>query len=624
MCGIAGVLKPSGHEVSEDLLKQMGLVQQHRGPDNLGLLARGNLGLVHNRLSILDLSPAGNQPFFDGKHALVFNGEIYNYKLLRAELGAAGIEVTGSSDTAVLFGCLVHRGVERTLKALRGMFAFAFANLQEGEVYLCRDRLGIKPLHWTHRAGCFYWASEVKALAAVLEVRPDPVRTLFATAGIGDHMNENTVFANLWHVPPGAYFIFRAGQPPGAAIRYYDILDDIDSSYYKELDRMPGNAVVDASENLLDRSVRAMLMSDAPMGIFVSGGVDSSLIASMATKANPELTLLTSNVIGKFSEYPSAQRLAAHLGRPLQSSPFTPEMILSDLVATTYHYEAPIVTHTNAIPFARLAGLARSAGIKAVLTGEGADELFLGYPWLLAERYRRWLLLPVNFIQALYRIVPGLQSYLLPGQEETIEGFLSLLAKGFERQRHRERGWEAYGFLDRRLIRDHYQTVQMLHEHLVSLLHRNDRMGMMASIESRFPFLDEEIIRFAVNLPLRWKSRRSFRFHDYKHPFLIDKWPVRELANRNLPIELTRKRKEGFPMFGHRYMRVKPGYFREGYVADLVGLTVGAEDHLMRTEPSSFIAKLVSVDVFGRLFERRESQSKITERILEYVSMTEN
>jgi asparagine synthase (glutamine-hydrolysing) len=198
------------------------------------------------------------------------------------------------------------------------------------------------------------------------------------------------------------------------------------------------------------------------------------------------------------------------------------------------------------------------------------------------------------------------------------------LAKGFERQRHRERGWEAYGFLDRRLIRDHYQTVQMLHEHLVSLLHRNDRMGMMASIESRFPFLDEEIIRFAVNLPLRWKSRRSFRFHDYKHPFLIDTWPVRELANRNLPIELTRKRKEGFPMFGHRYMRVKPGYFREGYVADLVGLTVGAEDHLMRTEPSSFIAKLVSVDVFGRLFERRESQSKITERILEYVSMTEN
>jgi asparagine synthase (glutamine-hydrolysing) len=361
-----------------------------------------------------------------------------------------------------------------------------------------------------------------------------------------------------------------------------------------------------------------MLMSDVPIGAFVSGGVDSSLISSIATRINPQLSLFTADVKGKYSEHEDAKFLAESLGRPLQTAAFEPEMMLTDWVSCTYHYETPIVSHTNAIPFARVAELARSSGTKTVLTGEGADELFLGYPKLLAKRYRRLLLLPVEFFKALYGIVPALRSYIFPDAGQSIEGFLCLLAQGFERQRYRERGWESYGFLSKNELPDHYLSIELLLEHLVSLLHRNDRMGMKSSIESRFPFLDETLVKFAINLPLRWKMRRVFRFHDYKHPFLIDKWPVRALAEVSLPDRISHKKKNGFPMIGHNHLRVTPGFFRGGYVADLVGLTPKAEEFMHRTQSPYLIAKLASLEVFGRLFERDEKQDRITDRVLEY------
>ena len=622
MCGIAGLLQPHGESVDEAALQTMGCRQQHRGPDNFAVFVQQNFGCAHNRLSILDLSAAGNQPYCDERYVLVYNGEIYNYLDLRRKLEMdQGVIFQSTSDTAVLFQHLIHYGVPETLKAIKGMFAFSFYDNQEGLVYLCRDRYGIKPLYYTHCHTGFYWASEIKALTAVTEVKPDPIKTLYAAASISEHLNERSIFQNVQPVPPGTYVICLAGQAPSSPITYYDIFHDIDEAYYRELEGMSATAVLQTFQNLMESSIKSMLMSDAPMGAFVSGGIDSGLIALIAAQHDPDLSLFTAHVVGQYSEFPDAQRLSQSLNRQLHEARFMPDMMLTKWAEATYHHETPIVTHTNSIPFATVAQLAHDCGVKAVLTGEGADELFLGYPHLMARRYRQYLLAPVRWLQSLYGIVPGLKAYLFPGQKRSIDGFFNLLVQGFERQRLRERGYDVFSFLPAQQIPQQYLTIQMIREGLISLLHRNDRMGMLASIESRFPFLDEQMVRFAINLPVKWKTARSHRFHDFKHPFMVDKAIVRRAALQYLPESLVYKKKNGFPMYGHKHIRVQPGYFAGGYVEQLLGLPPGAEAHMIDQEPPYYIAKLVSVEIFGRLFAYGQSSADITEHLCRWVTL---
>lgn len=599
----------------------MGRVQQHRGPDSFGTAVAGNVGFVHNRLSIIDLSEAGNQPYRDGSHLLAFNGEIYNYAQLRTDLVRQGVQFAGGSDTEVLFHLLVRHGVPATLRVIRGMFAFSFWDERDRTLYLCRDRFGIKPLVWCRSGGNLYWASEVKALMqAGVGVRPDPVRTLHSLAGIGDQSNEYTVFAGVRHVAPGTYLACKAGAEPRST-EYYNVCEQVDRALYEELDRASAQEITERFDQLMHASVEAMLMSDAPMGAFVSGGIDSSYIASLACAADGNLTLFTANVLGKHSEYEDAKAVSAELGRPLLDAKFEPAAMIEGWAKATYHYECPLVKHTNAVPLAAVATLARDSGVKAVLTGEGSDELFLGYPKLLTSRYQRPLRIPVELLTSLYGIVPGLRSYLFPQPGDSVSDFLGLLTQGFERQRLRDPGMAAYGFLPEKEARRHYTSIQMLREHLLSLLHRNDRMGMLASIESRFPFLDEDVVRFAVNLPLRFKCAWTRRLHDVKHPFLIDKAVVRRAAGKHLPHRLASKRKEGFPMYGHKAVEVSRGYFADGYVADLLGLTPTVEEHMLRTQPRYFIAKLVSLEVFGRLFERGEAPDVVSAHLSTHARM---
>ena len=616
MCGIAGILLEPGQAVTEMQVRNMGESLHHRGPDNLGLLVRENVGFAHTRLSILDLSVAGNQPLHDGRYTLIYNGEIYNYLELRRQLEEQGVVFISTSDTEVLFHHLIRFGVEKTLPLLRGMFAFSFYDHVSGTLYLCRDRLGIKPLFWTSRNGGIYWASEVKALAEVLPVELDPVKALFSIASIGDHSNEYTVFKNVQHIPPGTYLVVQSGQEPRIE-RYYDIFKDIHEPTYRELDRLSIEEATERFQHLLRQSVKSMLMSDAPMGAFVSGGIDSSLVASHGVEENKELTLFTANVQGEFSEVEDARHLARALGCPLQEALFTPEMLIQLWAHTTYHYEVPLVTHTNAVPFAEVAKLARHCGVKAVLTGEGADELFLGYPRLFYQSYLKVIMFPLHLLQKFYGLIPGL-GRLIKKEVRSITDFMELMVQTFERQRLREIGYKAYSFLPPAEIPRQYLTIQMLREHIISLLHRNDRMGMLASIESRFPYLDEDLIRFAVNLPYRFKVSRVFRFFDIKHPFMMDKAIVRRAAAANLPPEIVNKRKQGFPMYGHKYVDIKAGFFKNGYVADLLGLGADGERYMLENEPRYYIGKLASLEVFGRLFALGESPNKVTEHLLLY------
>jgi asparagine synthase (glutamine-hydrolysing) len=349
--------------------------------------------------------------------------------------------------------------------------------------------------------------------------------------------------------------------------------DAVDETEYRRQEMAGWPAVIEEFDHLMQNSVRGMLMADAPMGAYVSGGIDSSLIAAYATPNVPNFKLFTANVMGSISEFDDAKKLASFLNKPLYDYPFTKEMALRDWAKVTWHYESPVVVHFNALPFSNVSDLARAEGVKAVLTGEGSDELFLGYPRLLTKRYDGFIQWPLSLLNWFYRRIPGLKSYI-----HSNEGSLGVLdvfeqgVQGFERQIRRESQISAYDYIPLEKQRDHYQSAQMLQEGIKSLLWRNDRMGMMHSIEARFPFLSEEVVHFGLNLPLKYKIGRTRHFYNFKHPFLMDKAIVRNTAEKYLPKDLYMKKKNGFPTYGLRHMKIQPSFFYNGTTASLLGL----------------------------------------------------
>ncbi len=615
MCGIAGVFQRNGKEASIEVAERLGHVMTHRGPNNFGAELRGKAALAHNRLSLLDLSEAANQPFSNRRYSLVYNGEIYNFQKTRARLERefeVGFRTT--CDTEVLFNSLALEGIEKCLSTTRGMFAFAFYDELEETLWLARDRVGIKPLYYCESNGAIYWASEIKALAQILGLQPDPVRTLFAANNIAEKSPEFTLFKGVKSVRPGSYLRIGLRGEPVETI-YYDVVEDFDLDYHKELNEKPSDKILGDFDLIFSQAVQKMLVSDAPVGAFVSGGIDSSMISAVASKHNADIKLFTANIVGKYSEYEDVKALSNYIDKDVYEYRFEPDMILRDWAAVTYHYECPIVVHVNSIPFSNVARLARDSNVKAVLTGEGADELFLGYPRLLTRRYDSIAAMPKDLFESLCKVVPKLHSYVFENNGNTPIAFLNNLVQGFELEQLEYRASERLSGLSARNRDEQYMTIKMIREHLITLLHRNDRMGMMSSIEARFPFLDEEMVRFAVNLPSKYKIGRTRRFHNYKHPFLVDKWIVRKAAEKYLPKRIVRKKKEGFPMYGHKFLKIDQGFFRDGWVADNLGLSRSAQSFLVESQEPYFVAKLASVEVFGRIYSMGHSIDEVSRHI---------
>ena len=623
MCGIAGIFQRNGRSVSLETVETMGSLTAHRGPDNFTVEAFGKVALAHNRLSLLDLSPAGNQPFKNDDYALVYNGEIYNFREIRARLEEKfGVVFKTSSDTEALFFSLIHEGIETCLKNLRGMFAFAFYDRRKNELWIARDRLGIKPLYYAARGTEFCWSSEMKSLALALGFAPDALKTLFAVNGIAEKSNEYTLFREITPVKPGSFLKISAGASEPQEFFYYRILDDFEPEIYRAAERKSRAEIASEFESLMHSAVESVLISDAPLGAFASGGIDSSLISAIAAKTYPQLKLFTANVVGKFSEFKDAKKLSEHLGAELFEYRFEPEMMLRDWTRATYFYETPIIVHANAMPFSNVSQITREQGVKAVLTGEGADELFFGYPHLLTRRYERFARLPVSFVQSLYNFAPRLKKHLFPNAKRSALEFANQIAQNFESPRRESEALEKLDFLGANEKQEQFLTMRMLGDHLVTLLHRNDRMGMMNSVEARFPFLDERLVKFAINLPAKFKIGRSPRFHNWKHPFLVDKWVVRQMAEKLLPPALAHKPKLGFPMLGLQKVRFADEFFKNGWVAENFALDEKARRYMLAAEEPYFVGKLASIEIFGRLFGRRESIDAVQNHVLSFAKMS--
>jgi asparagine synthase (glutamine-hydrolysing) len=569
MCGIngfAGTFGPSGG----DLLARMNAAIAHRGPDDEGTFVdpTGTAGLGHRRLSILDLSPAGHQPMADpsGRVHLAFNGEIYNFRELRADLERRGHRFLSRTDTEVVLSLYLEHG-ERMLDRLRGMFAFALWDGRTGTLFAARDHFGIKPLYYTRLDdGRLLVSSEAKALLAC----PDVPRGLHLPA-LADYLSF------LWVGDPLTMFEGIAKLPPGHKLRWRDGRLAVeawwDLSAPGAIADRPEAELADELRWRLDEAVRSQLISDVPVGAFLSGGLDSSgIVAAMARAHRGEVRCYTiavdpgDNAIDQFADdLPYARQVAAHLGVSLREVRATPD-VAALWPGLVWHLDEPIADPA-AINCYMIAVLARRDGTKVLLSGQGADELFAGYRWHLAPELMRrlaWLPRPLGRVLAsASRLLPGSAPGRLGGAARRARKLLSAAGLDADEQFVKYCQWttasartallrdevcaavagrdvEAWtrsllgrragvSPLGARLYRDLKTFLPALN------LTYTDKSGMAVGLECRVPFLDVELVEFAATLPDSLKIRG-----------LTGKYLLRRALADRLPEAVLTRPKTGF------------------------------------------------------------------------------
>ena len=558
MCGFAGIARREPRGVAPEQLARMAAAVRHRGPDGSGFHSDARVGLAHTRLSVIDVA-GGAQPMADpsGRYIIVYNGEIFNFPALKAELEAAGCAFRTRSDTEVLLHAYARWG-EAMLDRLNGQFAFALYDRQEGFVFLARDRFGILPLFYAERRGDLYFGSEVKALFASGELERaldpaglDEVFTFWAARP------PRTPFAGIRALEPGCSARWREGRL--SVRRWYHI-------EYAPAAAEPAAALARLDE-LLRSSVSHRLLADVPVGGYLSGGLDSSAICSLAAAQSPaELrTFSVAFADPRFDESAHQDEMA----RAVRSRHAVARIDGGEIAAVfpdvVRHAETPLVRSAPA-PLYLLSRLARERGITVTLSGEGADELFYGYD-LFKEAAVRLFCLRQPQSRTRPRLFDRLYAYLAPGERAGDFWRRSFLAgdtpddplfshlprfrltewiKDFYAPEFRAglSGWDAQAELRDSLppafarwsplARAAYlEMVTLLSPYLLSS--QGDRMAMAHGVEARVPFLDHRVFEFAAALPDRSKLRG-----------LEEKAILRRWADDVMPRALARRPKQPY------------------------------------------------------------------------------
>lgn len=565
MCGIVGIwCRRDGDRADPAVVDRMLATIRHRGPDGGGVWSDGRVALGHRRLSIIDLSAAGHQPMVssDRRGVLTYNGELYNYPELRGELVREGVSFVGRSDTEVLLAALHAWGPERTIPRLNGMFAFAYLDLRDGALWLARDRLGIKPLYVAEAGRDLLFASEVKAILAHPEVPTRVDEAALSRAFLVRRRSHDTLFAGITGMPSGSWW--KVTGDGIAKHRYFDIETALDRARLANNHRSINPADVTSTlQRSLQESIRIHLASDAPIAAMCSGGVDSSLIAAYAGDDRPGLVGYVAEAPVGHGEAAQAARVGRHINIPIREVAVPREDYLRLWPVCIRHLDAPTHHHSEPALLA-VAQACRADGIKVLLTGEGADELFGGYAWhAAARRYWRhgawWSALMPSFLRG--RAASRQRAFPLqrPSLSNGVHRSRSLMALAADAER---------GFLPRRLfeslagigsLADRAFVVSGLAdlvEHLSWVLHRHDHMSMAASVEMRVPFLENRLIDFGMHLPRSVKLRRGQA-----------KWPLKTVALTRLPRDVVFARKKGFPI-PHAYTAGTERLLRGGVLAD--------------------------------------------------------
>lgn len=556
MCGIAGFVRSCAPQADELTLQQMGKAMLHRGPDASGEFMDDFVGLAHRRLSIIDLSPQGNQPMFygNGRYVIVFNGEIYNFLELRASLQRKGYSFRSHTDTEVILALYALEGAQ-CLKRLNGMFAFAIWDREEKTLFLARDRIGKKPLYYFHGgADRLAFASGIKAIL----VLPGVPRDLEPTA-IVDYLKylyipaPKSIFKGIFKLPPGHYLELRINSEP--RIREYW---DVDFSKQKA-----PTGEDEAAEELLaliDRSTASRMVADVPLGAFLSGGVDSSgIVALMARNSSgPVKTCSIGFEDNHHNEIPYAREIADIYGT--DHAEYFVSDNLADTVTILPHYLDEPFADSSAVPTFHVSRLARQS-VTVALAGDGGDENMGGYDKyttdLRQDQIRR--LVPDILLRTVDGMVSGhggslmrrahslSQSALVDSGraffwtntfisdrdlEDVLSPELQTECKGYDPAEHTLRYWKKANGAD--------LLTCMLYTDIKTylpgdILTKVDRMSMAHSLEVRAPLLDYQVVEFAASLPSSLKIKGSTK-----------KYILKKALARHLPNGIINRRKHGF------------------------------------------------------------------------------
>ncbi len=578
MCGITG-LYLTGSPVDAAVLTRMRDIVSHRGPDDADNHVEGPLGLGHRRLSIIDLG-TGHQPMHtaDGRFTIVFNGEIYNYRELRRQLEALGVAFRTQSDTEVILELHRQRG-DDAVGLLNGIFAYALWDRAERRLLVTRDRAGIKPLYYAQTGRGFVFGSEIKSLFEsdiVPRQRNDSHVAEYLV--FRDVAGTETLYDGVLMLAPGHRIVVeqgRAAEPvaywrPGQAVAPY-------SGAYRD--------AVDELDAALGAAVRRQMIADVPLGTFCSGGIDSSLVTAIAAR-HADARINTYSVGFEEPGYDESRyaRIAAEAcGSDHHELRVTEARFAELLPRLIWHNDLPL-HFANSIHIFALSELARER-VTVVLTGEGADELFYGYPRYYLPRVAAALDGLPGPLRRTLKAAAGAMSdprwrKLAAGAGMTPADRLLLnsavvdpaaigidAAHASGRSRWSQRRALAAGAADASAL--DFRT------YLVSILNRQDKMSMATSLEARVPFLDNEIIDFAAGLPLAFKQTLRHR-----------KRVLKDVARRYLPAEIVDRRKSGFgvPLAG--WMR------RNGPVSALLDRVAGSarlRDYLPGIQLSSLM-----------------------------------
>lgn len=570
MCGIAGALvfEESGYRIAELLIESMRDTMVHRGPDGAGLWISpdGKVGLGHRRLSIIDLSETASQPMSneDGNLQIVFNGEIYNHAEIREELEKTGRHTwkTNHSDTEVILHAFEEWGID-CLHRFRGMFAIALWDEKQGNLWLIRDRLGVKPLYYSVHNGRVTFASEIKALLKDPEQkRAVNEEALFHYLSFLTTPAPQTLFEGINKLPCGTWLrINRAGKI--VERRYWDVLDHTQSTV--------GLSDEDAAKQILAElrtAVRLRKVSDVPVGVFLSGGIDSSTNAALFSEGEGgQVKTFSIGYEGEYQSYQNelhyAKRVADKFGAEYHEKLLKIDDLI-DFLPRMVHLQDEPIADPVCVPVYYVSKLARENGVIVCQVGEGADELFWGYPgWKTSLRLQRYNDLPIpNFFKTI-----GLAGMRLFKRELSFpyewlrrgsvnqpifwggaEAFTETHKKRLLSPRLRKKfakltSWEAI-----RPIRERFEAKAKAPSHLnwmtyldlnlrlpELLLMRVDKMSMGVSLEGRVPFLDHKLVELAMSLPEEMKTRQG-----------VLKYILKKAVRGLIPDEIIDRKKQGF------------------------------------------------------------------------------
>lgn len=565
MCGIVGIAGSFSREECTEILRKMNSAIVHRGPDDDGIWAEDGFGFAMRRLSIIDLA-GGRQPMWDEQAGLgvVFNGEVYNYRTLREQLLERGHLFRTTSDTEVVLKTLVDSGLPG-IHTWNGMFAVAAWDRHKKKLTLIRDRMGVKPLYYFYDGGVFLFASEIKAiLASGLVSRTINRQALWDYLTFRFVPGPESIWTNIRKLPPAHFLEFTPSVQP------------IETKYWKTEAKVPADSTNHQSEETLDAefaelfldSVRLRLeASDVPVGVMLSGGLDSSAVAAAAIELghrNFHTFSVGFEEGGYYSELPYARQVAEHVGANYHEVVIGQKEFLEMLPDLVYHSDEPLADLAS-VPLLAVSRLAQQ-DVKVVLSGEGSDEILAGYDLDLSER--RW-----ELVRNLQRIPKPLMSLFAKGTSVVSPTMGEKAARvahlPLARWNHREHP-HMTRYLDQteksllwsngqhdnseRILADLYAsttatdplqqclTVYQKSWLVEDLLMKADKMSMAASVELRTPFLDYRLVEWANRQPNHVKIKRTgLRTYETKSI-------LRRFCAQRLPREVLTRTKRGFPV----------------------------------------------------------------------------